>query len=59
MINLILGISLTLNIIFFIVLFFYFKVKLFGFKSLTRDLKSTFYSDNDLNDMLDRLWFYE
>ena len=56
MINLILGISLTLNVVFIVGIIIYFKVKTFGLKKVQNELASKFFaSDDELNDMLDRL----
>lgn len=55
MVNLILGISLTLNVITIIGVFIYFKVKVLGFKKFQKELESKFCSDKELDDMLDRL----
>lgn len=55
MVYIILGISLTLNIIFIIVAYFYIKYKVLGINKLKKDLESQFVNDDDLNDMLDRL----
>lgn len=51
----ILGISLTLNVICIIGLYFYIKYKVLGMNKLKKDLKKQFVSDDELNDMLDRL----
>ena len=55
MINIILGVSITLNVIFFIVSYFYIKYKVLGIKKLKKDLQSQFLNDDDFDDMLDRL----
>ena len=56
MINLILGISLTLNVVFIIGIFFYLKIKSFGIAKVQKDLANKlFATDDELEDMLDRL----
>ena len=51
MINLILGISLTLNVVFIVGIIIYFKVKSFGMKKVQEDLmKKFFYSDDEIED---------
>lgn len=55
MVNLILGISLTLNVIAIIGIFIYFKVKVLGFKKFQKELESKFCTDEELDNMLDRL----
>ena len=56
MINFILGISLTLNIVMIIAVFLYFKIKSFGIVKIENDFKNKFFcSDDELDDMLDRL----
>ena len=55
MINIILGISLTLNIIFIIVAYFYLKYKVLGINKLKEDLQSKFVNEDEFELMLDRL----
>ena len=56
MINFILGISLTLNIVMIISVFLYFKIKSFGMAKVQKDFEKKFFCSNDeLDDMLDRL----
>ena len=51
MINLILGISLTLNVVFIVGIIIYFKVKSFGMKKVQEDLmKKFFYSGDEIED---------
>lgn len=55
MINLILGISLTLNVVFIVGIIIYFKIKAFGFYKVQKDLIRSFgYTDEELeeNDFL-------
>lgn len=55
MVNLILGISLTLNVICFIVSFFYIKYKVLGINKLKKDMQSKFVNEDDLDVMLREL----
>lgn len=56
MINFILGISLTLNIVIVTGIIIYFKIKSFGLAKVQKDFEKKFFcSDEELNDMLDRL----
>lgn len=55
MINLILGISLTLNVIMIVGIFIYLKIKVLGMKKIQKEFESKFCTDDELNDMLDRL----
>lgn len=56
MINLILGISLTLNAIFIIGILIYFKIKAYGLKKVQKEFASKFFaSDDDIDDMLNKL----
>ena len=56
MVNFILGISLTLNVVIIIAIILYFKIKSFGMVKVQKDFEKKFFcSDNELDDMLDRL----
>ena len=55
MINIILVISLTLNIIFIIVAYFYIKYKVLGINKLKKESENKFCTDEELDNMLDRL----
>ena len=56
MINLILGISLTLNVVTILGVLIYFKIKSFGMKKFQDDLAKKFFtSDSEIDEMLDRL----
>lgn len=56
MVNFILGISLTLNVVIVIAIFLYFKIKAFGVAKIQKDFEKNFFcSDDELDDMLDRL----
>lgn len=56
MINLLLGISLTLNIVFIVGIFLYFKIKTFGIKKVQKEMANKFFiKDDELDDMLDKL----
>lgn len=55
MVYVILGISLTLNIIFIIVAYFYLKYKVLGINKLKKELQSKFVNEDDLDIMLDSL----
>lgn len=55
MVYVILGISLTLNIIFIIVAYFYLKYKVLGIKKLKEDLQSKFVNEDEFDLMLDSL----
>ena len=56
MINLILGISLTLNVVFIVGIIIYFKIKSFGLAKVQKDLASKFFaSDDEIDDVMDRL----
>ena len=51
MINLILGISLTLNVVFIVGIIIYFKVKSFGIKKVQNDLmRGFFYNNEEIDD---------
>lgn len=51
MINLILGISLTLNVVFIVGIIIYFKIKAFGFYKVQKDLIRSFgYTDDELDE---------
>lgn len=55
MINILLGVSITLNVIFIIISYFYIKYKVLGINKLKKDLQSQFVNDDELDIMLDRL----
>ena len=56
MINLILGISLTLNVVFIIGIFLYFKIKFLGMKKFQKEMTDKFFvKDDDFDDMLNNL----
>ena len=56
MINLILGISLTLNVVTFLGIIIYFKIKSFGIKKFQDDIAKKFFSsDSEVDEILDRL----
>lgn len=55
MVNILLGISLTLNVIFLIVGFFYLKFKLLGVKNLKKSLQSKFLNPDEFDMMLNNL----
>ena len=55
MVNIILGISLTLNLIFLIYIYFYVKYKVLGIRKLKKDLEKQFVKDDEFDDMLERL----
>ena len=55
MVYLILGISLTLNIVMFIVAFLYLKIKVLGISKMKKELESKFINDDELDDMLNNL----
>ena len=55
MIYLILGISLTLNVVMIIGIFLYLKVKVLGINKMKKELESKFISDDDLDAMLKSL----
>lgn len=59
MINILLGVSITLNVIFIIISYFYIKYKVLGINKLKKDLQSQFVNDDELDIMLDRLWCCE
>ena len=55
MVYVILGISLTLNIIFIIVAYFYLKYKVLGINKLKKDLQSKFVNEDEFDLMLHSL----
>ncbi len=55
MVNLILGISLTLNVVMIIGIFLYLKVKVLGINKVKKELESKFINDDDLDSMLSNL----
>ena len=55
MINIILGVSITLNVIFFVVAYFYIKYKVLGINKLKKEMQSKFVNEDDLDVMLDSL----
>ena len=55
MVNLILGISLTLNVVMIIGIFLYLKVKVLGINKVKKELESKFINDDDLDSMLSKL----
>lgn len=56
MLNLILGISLTLNAVLILVIFLYFKIKAFGLKKVQNDFMNKYFiKDDELDDMLNNL----
>lgn len=55
MINIILGVSITLNVIFFAVVYFYIKYKVLGINKLKKEMQSRFVNEDDLDVMLDSL----
>lgn len=56
MTNFILGISLTLNIVFFIGIIIYFKVKTFGLKKVQKEFANKYFvTDDELEDALSKL----
>lgn len=59
MTNILLGVSITLNVIFIIISYFYIKYKVLGINKLKKDLQSQFVNDDELDIMLDRLWCRE
>ncbi len=55
MTNFILGISLTLNIVFFIVIIIYFKVKTFGIKKVQKEFANRYFaSDDEIEEALSK-----
>lgn len=55
MINIILGVSITLNVICFVVAYFYIKYKVLGINKLKKEMQSKFVNEDDLDVMLDSL----
>lgn len=56
MTNLILGISLTLNVITILGLFIYLKIKTLGVKKMQKDMMKNFFcTDEELDDALEKL----
>lgn len=56
MFNILFGVSLTLNVVFIIGIYIYFKIKAFGMKKIEKEFLNKFYcTDDELNNMLDSL----
>ena len=55
MINIVLGVSITLNIICFVVAYFYIKYKVLGINKIKKDLQSRFVNDDEYEIMLEDL----
>ena len=55
MVNLILGISLTLNVVMIVGIFLYLKVKVLGINKVKKELESKFINDDELDSMLSNL----
>lgn len=55
MIYLILGISLTLNVVMIVTIFLYLKIKVLGINKVKKELQSKFINEDDLDIMLEKL----
>ena len=54
--DILLGISLTINIIGFLAIFLYFKIKVLGLRKVKKDfVEKYFIKDSEFEDMLDKL----
>lgn len=56
MINLLFGISLTLNVVFIVGIILYFKIKTFGLKKVQKEFADKYFaSDDEIDNFLDKL----
>lgn len=56
MIDFILGISITLNVVFIVGILVYFKIKSYGVKKVQKEFADKFFaSDSEIDDAMDRL----
>lgn len=56
MINLLLGVSVTLNVVFIIGIILYFKIKIFGLKKVQKEIANKYFAkDDEIDDFLNNL----
>lgn len=56
MYNILFGVSITLNVVFIVGIYIYFKIKAFGMKKVQKEFFNKFYcTDDELDKMLDSL----